>query len=798
MKYIKRIVIGFFIFFLLAGAAIFILLTFYKKEMARMLTDSLKTNYGLNLDVKDVNVSFFDNWPQASVQLKDIYLSNDTSKKDPPLLKAGSLSLSFDLEKLLQKQFIVQSVSLEDAELNMIRNADGSRNFEFRSQAKKEGPASSSSISFEIEKVAIHHTAFQFANRETGLHIAIDFVNTALSLKHYSDGIDLRLRGQLLVHELLFKPHKGPFLKNTRASVDFDMDYFKNDKTVCIHPPSTIEIEKQRYNVATLLKLGEEKKLALYLASNNIWYEKVARLLTPKIQKVLSNFEIKKPFNANVLIVTNPGKREEPILIVNVSGQNSDLTIGNTKIPYSNVLFNGKIISMDSTRTHGSGEEARVIFKPVIGKIYDFPFTASVYVTDLTNPYIHIEGSLYIDAAKINSKINKEFILKGSCSVKLNYSGFTQYLNQNDYLGRNMQLKADLFFNDLSYMEMTRPFKYTVKGKASMNNRDLRFDHLLLKTNGGDVTLKGGAEGFVNFVMGNSNTLKATIAAKTESLNLNPFIEASEATDPIAEAGPAKKTAPAEDSHFEFNISLAAKKLRVKHVDAGNANISVFYRTNYLNIRSASMNACDGRLLAKGTMENFNKINTEISVQDVNVNKLFDQFDNFGQKVILSENLKGTLSLDATFKTQLTDNMHINVETMSSEVKLKLKDGHLINFEPVQNMSNFLFRNRDFNDVRFSELNEAFKVRGYEMKIEELEIASNILNLFVVNGVYNFRGNSMLNLLIPWNNLKRRGKNYVPQNSGQSAENTKGLKLHVSGPNNKMKIGLGHRSLPEN
>jgi len=303
----------------------------------------------------------------------------------------------------------------------------------------------------------------------------------------------------------------------------------------------------------------------------------------------------------------------------------------------------------------------------------------------------------------------------------------------------------------------------------------------------------------VNFIFGNSNTLRANIAAKTESLNLNPYLEGSAAAEtsvaPQAEAT-AKPAAPEDQSKFEFNISLSAKKLYVKHVEASNANISVFYRTNFLNVKSASMNACDGRMSARGTMENFNKINSEISLQDVNVNKLFDQFDNFGQKTIVSENLKGTLSLDAKFNTSLSDNMHVVSESMNGEVKLKLKDGHLINFEPVQNMSNFLFKNRDFNDVTFTELNETFRVHGRELQIDELEIASNILNLFVVDGIYNFNGISNLNLLIPWSNLKRRGKNYVPQNSGQSAENTKGLKLNVSGPNNKMKIHLGHKDAP--
>jgi hypothetical protein len=107
-------------------------------------------------------------------------------------------------------------------------------------------------------------------------------------------------------------------------------------------------------------------------------------------------------------------------------------------------------------------------------------------------------------------------------------------------------------------------------------------------------------------------------------------------------------------------------------------------------------------------------------------------------------------------------------------------------------MSNFIFKNRDFNDVAFSELNETFRIRGYEMEIQELEIGSNILNMYVV-GTYNFKENSNINIVLPWHNLRRRGKNYIPKNYAEGSENAKGLKLNFSGPTSNMKLSLGHK-----
>jgi hypothetical protein len=212
-----------------------------------------------------------------------------------------------------------------------------------------------------------------------------------------------------------------------------------------------------------------------------------------------------------------------------------------------------------------------------------------------------------------------------------------------------------------------------------------------------------------------------------------------------------------------------------------------------VDIRSLQVNTCDGKVTAKGTVRGLSRIKADISVENVDVNKAFTQFENFGQKIVVSENLKGKLSVEAKIKTQLDDKMEVIGQTFSGEVHVSLKDGHLINFEPIQNLSTFLFKNRDFNDVTFSEINESFRIHGFEMQINELEIGSNILNLYVVNGIYNLKGNSNINVLVPWSNLKKRGKNYIPRNTGESAENTKGLKINFSGPSNKMKITLGHK-----
>jgi hypothetical protein len=772
---------------------VFVLITFYKTELTTLLIDNLRKDYGLDLKVGDIKVSFFSNWPHASVQLKNISIASDLSGPgQKPILKAGSVSLSFNLEKMLDKQFIVKYVSFKDAEINLIKQKDSTTNFKFKKPAR-DSVSSAPPISFALSKITLKNVQFNFINEQKGQKMAITLVDNVVRLKIYSDGISANLNGKVFFGGLLFNPRKGEFLHSAKTFVALDVDYFKDSRSICVRPSSYVEISHEIYKLASIIELGEERKLSLLIESDHADYFKVSDLLTPKMQKVLSGFDVKRSLFVKTLLKVNIGKKEDPILLVDVVGKNNDLIIGNSRIPYSDISFTGKIISLHPSHQRGDMENARLIFEPVKGKVYDFPFTATVTVKNLVSPNINIYSNLFIDATKIKFDIAKDFVLKGSAVAVIKYSGPTEKLNKRDFLEKPMELNADITFNNLSYKEIEKPYVYTVNGKANLNNHDLKFDNLRLKTNIADAVLKGKADNFVTYVLGYSKGIKANLAARTEHLDLNPLLTKKE--DVEAQSARSGKPGNKRNNHsqFEFNVNLFAKKMIARSVEAQNVNVYLNYKNDLLDIRSVNLNTCDGKIAAKGTVEGLSKINADVSIQNVNVNKLFTQFENFGQTAIESSNLRGNMFVDAKLSMQLDEKMSVKGETMNAEVKVKLKDGHLVNYEPIQNLSNFLFRNRDFNDVTFSEINETFKIRGYEMQIRELEVGSNVLNLYVVNGLYNLKGNSNINILVPWSNLKKRGKNYVPKNTGESAENTKGLKLNFYGPNKQMKISFGHK-----
>ena len=796
MKLVLKIALGVVIFISLLFVTGVVLLNSYEKEIKKSISDHANQNYGLEIKINDIRFSIFSTWPHISIQLKDVEL-NSTLTKGPrePFLKAGSIYLSFNLRKLLNKQLSVKQVSIQNATVFLRKRKDGSKNFEFKEQPK-DSLKTEGKFKMDVQKISIKNTSFTFINEEKTQRLNFKFVNNTIRLNDFQEGVKAQISGKMEIGGLIFKSRKGAFFKNCKAELELHAVYLKGNKTLCVTPPSKVRLNNDYYNAGLLLDI-QTKSLYILVNSTSAELAKVARVLNPIIQQVMSNFHMEKPVKASALIGIKLNQKQDPILIINAETTGNTVFIGQSKIPYNNVSFKARIASITRSMNAGDEDNALIIFPEIKGNLYDFPFRAKVLVRGLRDSKISINANMMIEGEKIKQDISKKYKIKGSCYAQLDYSGTASKLNKKHFLDNDMLLKATLLFKNLSIQPKSSKYFFAVNGTAQLDQQVLTFKKLSLITDGGVAMLAGRTENFTNYILGNSNHIKGNLSAHVGNFNLNPYLVKKEDHLGVAVKAKPKKTPASRkhrivDDNIDLHIALKAKSLQVKNLKARNAEILLDYRFGSLFLNSINMDLCEGKLKAKATIYDLSVLHSQIEIENVNANQLFEQMDNFGQESLKSENLSGTINLKAKFDSELDEAHNFISPTMKGEVNLRITNCHLINFEPMQNLSNYIFKNRDFKDISFSEIKETLFLKGSSLKLEEMEVASNVFNMFV-NGVYRFNGSSCINILIPWNNLKRRDKDHVPKVSGETAEDTKGLKLNFSGEAKKMKLNVGNK-----
>ena len=801
MKVAKRILLVLLAVILLLAGTAYVFVLMYKDELSEKVITVAREKYGAIVEVGKVNVSFWENWPRVSVEFADLKLRSTLAPKGSEhLLKAKSVALAFNLRQLFQGKVVLKQISLNGAQVFLLRQVNDSANFIFKKvEPTVEKIDSDAKFELDLQQIHLKNCKVKFENLLLGQHISIQIKDELTKLQQFSDGAIAQVSGRFISDKIVFNSEKGSFLEALPFELKAKIVWFKKDQSVVVMPGASLSVESEKYAIAALYENTLEKRLAIVFDARNGNFEKIRRLLPKKIRTMLSGFNVRDKIAVNAIVVSRIGKREEPYLNVQFSGKNHNLTIGNSKVPYKAVNFKGSLISLDSTHTHGDPEYARITISPIVGKIYNFPFTATVALQGLNLPQLDVTGNLNVNASDIDFKVAKDFILQGKMTAVIKYTGPASNLNTKEFLDAPMKLKATLYFQNISYREFNKRITYVVNGKAQLNNRDLQFEKLNLKTAFGNAIIKGNAQNFVPYLLGYTNGFKAKLVAKSDNIDLNPLFELKgnkpaakkNTTDAISTR---ERISDSELSHFDLSIQLFTKQLLVRKVLAEAVAADITYKNNLVQVHSLSANSCGGKMLAKVSVSNFSKVSGHLNLSNVNVTTLFTQFENFGQDAIKAENLQGALTGEAMVTADLSEMFEIIPGSIKGAVSIKLRDGHLLNFEPLQNLSSLVFRKRDFQDIAFSELKENLQIDGFRVKIEELEVASSVLNFFVVDGLYNFRGISNINLLLPWSNLKKRKKNELPMGTGQSADDTRGIKLNYHGPKKNMKVSFGHQS----
>jgi hypothetical protein len=181
------------------------------------------------------------------------------------------------------------------------------------------------------------------------------------------------------------------------------------------------------------------------------------------------------------------------------------------------------------------------------------------------------------------------------------------------------------------------------------------------------------------------------------------------------------------------------------------------------------MNFAEGSMALKGQLVNLNNNihNASVSadLQNVDVKKVFYSFGNFGQDGLTDKQIEGDLTARADVSLTLNDDGKPLPSSTNGVVDFSLKNGVLNNFEPLKKIQQVIFKNRDFENVRFAELKNRLTISQGEVKINRMEVQSSVISFFA-EGLFSQKGKTDISIQVPFNNLKKRETDYQPENIG--------------------------------
>ncbi|MFZ1799927.1 MAG: AsmA-like C-terminal region-containing protein, partial [Chitinophagaceae bacterium] len=226
-----------------------------------------------------------------------------------------------------------------------------------------------------------------------------------------------------------------------------------------------------------------------------------------------------------------------------------------------------------------------------------------------------------------------------------------------------------------------------------------------------------------------------------------------------------------------------------------NIRASLVFETDKWEIQNASLQHAGGNFSLSAS---FNALKNGVrdatakfKLDQVDVRKVFYAFDNFGQDAIIGSNIRGTLNTNGDIHFLVNKKGNFQSKSLSGTMNFSLKNGALVNFKPFENINDIVFKNRDFSDVQFAEINNKLSISKGEMQINRMEIASTVLHIYV-EGLYDFNHkNTDISIQVPLNNLSKSKNDTRKEKKGIDAKTGASVYLRArNASDGSVKFGL--------
>ena len=769
----------------------------HKKELLQTITLQLNENLNGKLTIERMEPSLIQGFPGISVGLENVLLRDslwDKHKHD--LVKAKNVFIKIDAFSILTGSPTIKDIRISNGAIYLFTDSSGLRNtdiFKKRNTTSAGGGGGGK----RINRVLLDNVNLTIEDKLKNKLFKFKVDDFVGRINYNSAGWKGNVNLQAKVEAFAFNIKRGSFLRNKNLSMDMDMVYDDAEHLLTI-PEQEISIDNDEINIGGTFKFAPDASdYKINIKAPSILYKDALTLLSSHVTKRLKQYSVKNPVDVRATLRGKLKGGGEPFIDASWVVDNNQVSMAGETI--TDCSFTGSYSNEWIKGGPRNDPNSVIIFNKMKGSYYDIPFTAdSIRITDLRNPVFTGRFISSFPLAKLNKVFGGSTFLfnAGNAELDLMYKApFNQNDNGQRFIYGSIHVhdaKAAYKPRNLSLQDMQLVMNF--KGL------DLFINNLKLRHGTTTLNMNGEVKNFSNLYYSDPEKMLINWQIKSPQINLNEFLvflgRRTVVSSEASAEGVKKISANLERilAQASMNMNLSVNKVLYKKFVATDVRGGITLKQSGIAINNLSLKQGGGSLNITGNIDQsgkVNRFNVDSKINNVNVEQLFYAFDNFGQDAITSKNLRGTFFGGTSISGSMSDNGVIVPRSFRGNVAFDIRNGALVNFEPLTKVGKFAFPNRNFSDIRFTSLKNTLNIQGDKVIIPPMEIRSTVLNIFL-DGLYSFTTGTNIAIKIP---LRNPGKDeQIEERTARKDRDLKGIVINLralDGEDGKVKFRLG-------
>jgi hypothetical protein len=746
-----------------------------KKKIIAQVTEQISKKINGNVKIGDADISIFKSFPKISVLINDVSITDTMfSQHQHPFFSAKEVFANLNIWKLIQKKPPLTGLRIQSGSIYLYTDTSGYTNtYMLKSKKDPEGGPKKTSANINLKNIQLSDFRITLDDRKKEkLH---DFIvhNLYVKLEDNAETLLMSTDADILVNSLAFNLPRGTFLKGADFKGDFKMKYGKESQLLTFDSID-VRLSGQKYNMSGSFDLGDKNPaFSLRLHVRDAVYNDIKKLLPKRIDSSLSIVSLDKPLDADAQL-NGPLHGGEPYIYAKWNVKKTHLAT--PFLDFDDATFTGFYMNEMVPGLPRKDPNSMLSISNFTAVWHTLPVTSQkIEIVNLAVPVLTADLRSVFPLKSLNEVVHTNSLdfAAGDASVVLAYKGPMQYnTNTNSFLNGNIAFENGIINYTSKNVQMKDVYGLLIFNNSNVNVQDLRATVL-----GNKVVMNGSAKNLLTLVNTAPNQVVIDWNIFSPSLNLGAFTFLLNSRNKVVRTNSSSKTALANmsakiDDVLELSkvaLKMQAGNLVYKKLTAQNFSADITMQQDRYILNNVSMNTAGGKMTMNGQLvtesNNYHRATLNASLENVDVKKIFYAFDNFGQDGITSESLAGQLTAKVNAGLALNNTGVVVPASARGTVDFSLKNGELNNYEPIRRIQSFIFKKRDFDNIRFAELKDRFEINGGEIKMNRMEIQSSVISLFV-EGVYKRGSGSDISIQIPLSNLKKRNEDYNPVNIG--------------------------------
>jgi hypothetical protein len=502
---------------------------FKQDDIVQELLTHFNEDFEGSIQLKESHLSLFESFPYIAIDLEDVKIyEGKIASNENEITNLKDCYVGFDLMDILRGDLQIKSIKINNGNLNLIQEKDGSLNLLNALKSKKPEKEIEEDFKIKLKSIAVTGLKITKYNKTNNLKISSNIGKVKGEIDGSNKHFEINLDTDFSL--TIDKKGKKTFLDNKhfRLSTHLKLDQLSKELTI---EPTKVNFEHSTFNLKGKVELTKNVPVDLECSGNKPNFNLFIDLAPKEIALKLNQFKNKGKvyFNGKIKGETSNGKTPK-----------IDINFGCSNGAFNNKITSKKLdeIEFSGTFTNGKSQNASsselIIHKfkarPEIGS-----FKGDFSIKNFESPEIKIA---------LNADFNLDFIIKfinlrdlkgtkGKIILDVNFHDIINLDSPEKVINNlNKSYYTSLKVENLELKHLNNDFSISnCDMKALLNGHKAEVEYLKLKIGESDMNLKGQISDLPAVIHAKNIPVSCDLNMESTKINFNELVSNKEEAD---------------------------------------------------------------------------------------------------------------------------------------------------------------------------------------------------------------------------------------------------------------------------